>query len=98
MATLAEKIRAERSGRAMLERGGVRPPDHVEYGYTCIRFFWDEEKVVLVIDMDEPPEGFETVGAELADAGRELAGDDPGIPYRRIDLGPGAGDEVGADG
>jgi len=94
MATLEEKIRAERSGRAMLERGGIRPPDHVEYGYTCIRFFWDQENVVLVIDIDEPTQGIETVGTDLADAARELAGDDPGDPG----LGPGAGDEVGADG
>jgi hypothetical protein len=68
MATLQEKIAAEQSGRAMLESGGLRQPDHVEYGYTCIRFFWDEEKFVLVIDIDEPSEGFERVGADLADA------------------------------
>jgi hypothetical protein len=70
MATLQEKIAAEQSGRAMLERGGLRQPDHVEYGYTCIRFFWEEEKLVLVIDIDEPPEGFERVGVDPADAAR----------------------------
>jgi hypothetical protein len=71
MATLQDKIAAERSGRAMLESGGLRQPDHVEYGHTCIRFFWDQEKLVLVIDIDEPPEGFERVGVDLADAARE---------------------------
>lgn len=62
MATLKEKIAAEQSGRAMLESGGIRQPDFVEYGYTCIRFYWEDEKAVLVIEIDEPPEGFETVG------------------------------------
>lgn len=82
MATLREKIAAERSGRAMLEQGGVRQPDHVEYGNTCIRFFWDEEKLVLVIDIDEPPEGFERVGVDLADAAQELGLPDPDAPNR----------------
>jgi hypothetical protein len=80
MATLGQKIAAERSGRAMLEKGGLRQPDHVEYGHTCIRFFWEEEKLVLVIDIDAPPEGFERVGVDLADAARELAGPDPHDP------------------
>jgi hypothetical protein len=77
MATLKEKIAAERSGRDMLKQGGMKQPDHVEYGNTCIRFFWDKEKVVLVIDIDEPPEGFEPVGVDLADAGEELGLVDP---------------------
>ena len=68
MATLQQKIAAERSGRAMLEQGRVRQPDHVEYGHTCVRFFWDDEKAVLVIDIDEPPEGFERVGTDLSEA------------------------------
>jgi hypothetical protein len=59
MATLKQKIRAEQAGRAMLERAGIPQPDAVEYGYTCIRFFWNGPKVVLVIDIDEPPEGGE---------------------------------------
>ncbi len=80
MATLQQKIAAERSGRAMLDSGGVPQPDHVEYGHTCIRFFWEQEKLVLVIDIDEPPEGFERVGIDLADAAREIAGRDPGDP------------------
>jgi hypothetical protein len=71
MATLQEKIAAEQSGRAMLESGGLRQPDQVEYGHTCIRFFWDEEKFVLVIDIDEPPEAFERPGVDLADAARD---------------------------
>ena len=77
MATLREKRRAEQSGRAMLRNGGIRQPDEVEYGHTCIRFFWHEEKLVLVIQIDEPPEGFELVGADLRDAAIEAVGYDP---------------------
>ena len=29
-------------------------PDHVEYGYTCIRLFFNDTKQVVVIDIDEP--------------------------------------------
>ena len=43
--------------RELLEDSGVPPPDEVEYGYTCIRLFWHETKSVVVIDIDEPPEG-----------------------------------------
>ena len=56
MATLKQKIQAEHAGRAVLENGGLPQPDAVEYGHTCIRFFWNAQKVVLVIDIDEPPE------------------------------------------
>lgn len=64
MATLEEKIGAERSGRTMLERAGLPQPDEVEYGYDCVRFFWTEQKVVVVIDIHEPPDGPETIAAE----------------------------------
>jgi hypothetical protein len=77
MATLQEKIQAEQSGRAMLEKDGLPPPDAVEYGHTCIRFFWNEPKVVLVIDIDEPPEDSELTGerpGDLGDAG-EMEGE-----------------------
>jgi hypothetical protein len=67
MATIKQKVKAEQSGRAMLEQAGVRQPDEVEYGYTCIRFLWTQEKVVLIIEIDKPPEGFEVVGDYLED-------------------------------
>ena len=73
VATLEQKIAAERDGRAMLEQGGLPPPDAVEYGYTCIRFFWQEPKVMLVIEIDEPPAGFEVVGEYLTDLDDEAA-------------------------
>jgi hypothetical protein len=67
MATLTEKIQCERDAREMLKRSGLPEPDRVEYGYTCIRLFWEEPKLVLVVDIDEPPPDFEVVGEYLED-------------------------------
>jgi hypothetical protein len=54
MATLAQKIEAEKKMRDLLEEGGLPQPDYVEYGFTCIRFFFEETKTVVVVDIDEP--------------------------------------------
>jgi hypothetical protein len=54
MATLAQKIEAETKMRELLEQSGLPQPDHVEYGFTCIRLFFEETKTVVVIDIDEP--------------------------------------------
>lgn len=54
MATLAQKIEAENRMRELLEESGLPQPDHVEYGYTCIRLFFNSTKQVVVIDIDEP--------------------------------------------
>lgn len=54
MATLAQKIRAEKRMRDLLEEAGLPQPDYVEYGFTCIRFLFEETKTVLVIDIDQP--------------------------------------------
>ena len=54
MATLAQKIEAEKRMRDLLEQGGLPQPDHVEYGFTCIRLFFNDTKTVLVIDIDQP--------------------------------------------
>ena len=51
----------------MLRDEGLPEPDRVEYGHTCIRLFWNETKVALVVDIDEPPEGFEVIGEYLDD-------------------------------
>ena len=53
MATLKQKIDAERKMRELLEQNGLPSPDRIEYGYTCIRLYWDETKVVVIIDIDE---------------------------------------------
>jgi len=53
MATLAQKIACEQRVREWLERDDVPAPDRIEYGFTCIRLFWNGPKVALVVDIDE---------------------------------------------
>ena len=59
MATLKQKIRAEAKMREVLRESGLPDPDGVEYGYGCIRLFFDEPKVCLVVDIDDPDEDAE---------------------------------------
>jgi hypothetical protein len=66
MATLAQKIETEKRMRDLLEENGLPQPDSVEYGFTCIRLFYTETKVVVVIDIDQP-EGDDAAG-DTADA------------------------------
>lgn len=54
MATLAQKIKCERDARELCANSGLPEPDWIEYGYTCIRLFWERTKTVLVIDIDGP--------------------------------------------
>jgi hypothetical protein len=56
MATLSQKIQAEIRMRELLEASGLPQPDHIEYGFTCIRLVFEEQKVVVVIDIDQPEE------------------------------------------
>jgi hypothetical protein len=56
MASLRQKIDAERKMRELLEQNGLPPPDAVEYGHTCVRLFWTESKAVIVVDLDEADE------------------------------------------
>ncbi len=60
MATLAQKIKTEKRMRELLEHGGLPQPDYVEYGFTCIRLFFEDTKTVVVIDIDEP-DGVESI-------------------------------------
>jgi hypothetical protein len=46
--------------RDLLEDAGLPQPDHVEYGYTCIRLFFMDTKTVVVVDIDDPPDGAES--------------------------------------
>ena len=54
MANLAQKIEAETRMRELLETNGLPQPDCVEYGFTCIRLFFNDTKQVVVIDLDDP--------------------------------------------
>jgi hypothetical protein len=53
MATLAQKIEAEKRMRDLLEENGLPQPDRVEYGFTCIRLFFERTKHVIIIGIDE---------------------------------------------
>ncbi len=64
MANLKQKIAAERKVRALLAQENVQAPDRVEYGFACIRLFWEASKVVLVVDIEEFAED---LGNELLD-------------------------------
>lgn len=66
MATLAQKIEAETRMRELLEANGLPQPDCVEYGFTCIRLFFNETKHVVVIDIDDPEDTEVDVDSDAA--------------------------------
>jgi hypothetical protein len=80
MATLAQKTEAEQRMRELLEENGLPTPDAVEYGFTCIRLFWNEPKTCVIIDIDKPPPRWEFVGERLDEKEegrtRQRTGDD----------------------
>ena len=83
MATHNEKIRCERDAREFVKEYGLPEPDHVEYGHTCIRLFWEEPKTVLVIDIDDPDALAEAAAAH-DQAARDI--DDEGEEELEYDL------------
>lgn len=50
--TLQAKIEAEQRLRDLLESQGLPQPDAVEYGYTCVRFFFFESRACVIVDLD----------------------------------------------
>jgi hypothetical protein len=95
MATLAMKIKAERRMRELLADAEVAQPDHVEYGYGCIRLFWDGPKVVIVVDIDDYGEIGESAlsrgDVEVGEALGEHDGSDAEVfPMRATKNGNGA--------
>lgn len=54
--TLEEKIAAEQRFREFLQEYGLPQPDAVEYGFTCLRFFYYESKTCVVFDLDDNAE------------------------------------------
>ena len=91
MATLEQKIAAEREARLMLEQNGLPEPDDIEYGHTCIRLIWWEPKAALIVQIDPPPPGW-VFAEDLRDLDdlHELSGsdDDDDQPDRPIDALP----------
>jgi hypothetical protein len=53
VASLARKIEAEKQMRDLLQDAGLPEPDHVEYGFNCIRLFFNRTRHVVIIDLDE---------------------------------------------
>lgn len=54
VATRIQKLETEVRMRKFLEDNDLPQPDFVEYGFTCIRLVYTAEKLVVVIDIDEP--------------------------------------------
>ena len=55
-ATLQSKINAEHRLRELLRTEGLPQPDEVEYGHSCVRFFYHESRTCIVVDL-EPAAG-----------------------------------------
>lgn len=53
MATLPDFDAAEARFRSLLDREGFAQPDRVERTDTSLWFYWDEEKVVIQVDLVE---------------------------------------------
>lgn len=81
MANLIQKIECERRMRKLLEDEGMPQPNGVEYGYTCVRFFFDDAKACVVVDIDNPAEEPEYQPGDLERAEREASGDDDDVGY-----------------
>lgn len=71
MAPLAMKIKVEARMRKLLEEQQIPLPDEVEYGYGCIRLFWNDAQTVLVVDIDEDGEGDDADTGEPPQEARE---------------------------
>jgi hypothetical protein len=52
MAQIAQKIEAEKRMRDLLESDGLPQPDAIEYGEECIRLFFYDRKLVVIVDLD----------------------------------------------
>lgn len=83
MASLAQKIQCETQVRELLEQQGVPQPDEVEYGHGCVRLFFSEPKVVLVVDIDDYTE-VDEARRKRAEAGEPESPREP-LPHREHD-------------
>lgn len=89
MASLAQKIECEQRMRKLLCENGLPEPDEVEYGYTCVRFFFEESKACVVVDIDNPDDDAtleDLAVAEEAAAGGGGGGRDCAYPEASGDL------------
>lgn len=66
MASLAQKLKAEKRMRELLQENELPQPDWVEYGFSCVRFFFRHTKHVVIIDIDEAEDGEAEVDTDAA--------------------------------
>jgi hypothetical protein len=52
MVTTEQKIAAEVRMRKLLAEAGLPDPDQIEYGHSCIRLLWHDQKAAVVIDLE----------------------------------------------
>jgi|tagenome__1003787_1003787.scaffolds.fasta_scaffold17173897_2 hypothetical protein len=55
MATMAQLLEAEHRTRELLIQNDLPQPDRIEYGFGTVWLHWKDRKVVVAIDVDEPP-------------------------------------------
>jgi hypothetical protein len=53
MSSLPRKLQAEHRMRELLLSADLPQPDAVEYGDACVRFFFEPQKVCVVVDLDD---------------------------------------------
>jgi hypothetical protein len=56
MPPTSQHLAAERSFRELLADNDLPPPDEVQYDEGSVVFLWRENKLAVVIDLDEPPQ------------------------------------------
>ncbi|HTU29870.1 MAG TPA: hypothetical protein VMF07_10835 [Solirubrobacteraceae bacterium] len=54
MPSLAQKIEVEHRMRELLLSADLPQPAAVEYGHACVRFFFEPQKVCVVVDVVDP--------------------------------------------
>ena len=50
MASIDQLQETERRMLELLEDNDLPQPDHVEYGEACIRLFWHDRKLMVIVD------------------------------------------------
>lgn len=51
--TTGQQEQAERRMLGLLRASGLPEPDEVEHGEHCVRFLWDEQRVAVVVDLED---------------------------------------------
>jgi hypothetical protein len=65
MASIEELEQLDRKVRDLLSEQGLPAPSGVEYGFQCVRFFWHDSNVALVVDLEDDGDGEGSDGPHL---------------------------------